>query len=581
MSVTRAAALLLFAPFVLIASTGCDDRESAPAAPCETNADCPGGQRCVEGGCVEQAACDAGLGCCALETCQAGSCAPAPSDDCAAGCLDPDFECLGDHCVRRRCADDDACPGGRCVTGRCMRGLPCDGLCTEGEACYAHRDLCRRAPPSCAQSCAADEVATVLDPALYDGPVCRLDEAECVCVGPPPVEPGADARHARMALLRDDPVFVAYDALYGDLVFVQGVDGPERTVEFVDGVPAGGDGDGLRGGSTEPGPDRGRYARLAIDRLGRVHVGYYDTDAGAARYARRAVDGTWTVMLLDDEGDAGRDIQIALDGEGRPHLVYSVVETVDGRVGLRYAAASTEAPGAADDFRVVAIDMRPAPFAPVPPAGVFPDRYGARPCLSLAPSGQAVVGFYDADDDRLILARGGVEGFELHPLSGVPAIRADLDPGGRYADVLDHDLGRTCALVAGEAGIAAVFTDERTWALLSYRGPIEGGGQIEIVDPGGVGQRRRVGADPALALDLAARAVVAYQDSTDNTLRLNVRTPAGWSTPPLVIDDAGATGYANSLVILGGEALVGTLSLGTRAGGRVESDLRVIRVMLP
>ncbi|MCB9528050.1 MAG: hypothetical protein H6701_06580 [Myxococcales bacterium] len=549
-------------------------------------ADCPGGQTCVDGRCVEQAACDAGLGCCALETCQGGFCAPAPGDDCAAGCLDPDFDCVAGHCVRRACQDDDGCDGGRCVTGRCVRGLPCDGLCAADQACYLHRDLCRRAPPACRQSCADGEVATVVDPAAYDGPACRLDQATCLCVGPPPVTPGGDARHAELGIVLGEPVFVAYDATYGDLVFVQGVDRGAPVVEFVDGVPEGGaitgDPQGPRGGRTEPGPDRGRYARLAVDRRGRVHVAYYDADQGAVRYVRRGADGRWSApIVVDDEGDAGRYVRVEVGPDDRPRLVYSVVETIDGRAGLRYAEATTDAPASPADFRVVAVDMQPAPFDPAPPPGVLPARYGVRPCFRIAPDGAAVIGFHDGGAGRFLFARGGVDGFDVFPLEGTPAIRPDLDPGGRYDDVLDHALGAFCDLAVGQAGVAAVFTDERTWALLSYRGPVEGGGQIEIVDAGGSGQRRLVGADPSLGLDLAARAVVVYQDATDNTLRLGVRGPAGWGVPPLVIDDDGATGYANTLVLAGGEAIVGTLALGTLAGGRVESALRVLRVPLP
>lgn len=586
-------AALALAALNLAPLPACDDPGPAPATRCEIAADCPGGQRCVDGRCVEQAACDAGLGCCALETCQGGYCAPAPGDDCAGGCLDPDFQCDGEHCVRQTCAEDPDCAGGRCVTGRCVRALPCDGLCTAEQACYLHRDLCRRAPPACEQSCAAGEVATIIDPAAYDGPACRLDEASCVCIGPPPVAPGGDARHAQMGLLGGAPVFVAYDATFGDLLFIEGVteagsDGgsDDLRIEYLDGVPDDapitGAPDGPRGGRSEPGPDRGRYARLAIDRRGRVHVGYYDADAGALRYQLRAGDGTWSPpIVVDDEGDAGRYLRVEVDAADRAHLVYSVVETVDGRSGVRYAVALAETPAAPADFRVVAVDMQPAPFEPAPPPGVLPARYGMRPCFRLAPDGQAVIGFHDAAAGRLHFARGGVDGFTLHPLLGEPAVRPDLDPGGRYADVLDHPLGAWCDLVAGEAGIAAVFTDERTWALLSYRGPIEGGGQIEIVDAGGIGQRRRVGADPVLGLDLAARAVVIYQDATDNTLRLGVRGPGGWAVPPLVVDEDGATGFANSLVLAGGEAIIGTLSLGAVAGGRVESALRVLRVPLP
>lgn len=562
-------------------AAGCDDRLSAAESTCDRDADCPGGQRCVDGLCIDQQRCDAGLGCCALETCQGGFCAAAPTDDCAAGCPDPDFECRSDYCVRRRCADDDACAGGRCLAGFCVRGLPCAGLCGADEACFPHRDLCRPAPPECAMTCGPGEVAVVHDADRHDGPVCALDGATCDCVGPPAVD-AADLRHADMALLRGEAIFAAYDPDFGDLVLVEGVEAGEPHVTFVDGLP---DGLGPQPEDTRPmglGPDVGRYARIAVDGRNRVHLAYYDLDDRALRYARRDGDGRWVgPVVVDAQGDAGRDVRLVVDPEGKPHLVYSVVQTADGRAGLRYAVAADAEPAAGDHFRVAALSMRFGADGEAPPPGVLPARYGVRPCFRLAPDGEAVVAFHDGTERRLWLARGGVDGFTVHPLDGVMALGGLSDPGGRYADVLEHAVGEWCDLVAGEAGVQLVFTDERAWSLLAYRGPVEGGGSIEIVDPGGEDRRRRVGPSPALALDPQARAVAVYQDASDNVLRMGVRIGAGWSRPPLIVDADGPTGFANSLIVREGVAIIGTLSLSGRAGGRVSAGLRVLRVPLP
>lgn len=567
---------------VMLLVPACDDRLSAASTTCARDADCPGGQRCIDGLCVDQQQCDAGLGCCALETCQGGFCAAAPTDDCAAGCPDPDFECRGDYCVRHRCAEDAACEGGRCLGGFCVRGLPCDGLCGPDDACFPHRDLCRPAPPACAMTCAAGEVAVVLDADGFDGPQCSLDAAECACVGPPAVDAG-DLRHADMVLLRGAPIFAAYDPDLGDLVLVEDVESDPPTVTFVDGLPDDGpaQGEELRG--AEPGPDRGRYPQVAVDPRNRLHLAYYDLDARALRYVRREADGRWIApIVVDAEGDAGRDVRLQVDPAGHPHLVYSVVQTVDGRSGLRYAVADSDGPSSADDFRVVALSMRFGADGETPPPGVLPARYGVRPCFRLAPDGRAVVAFHDGAERRLILAQGDADdGFTVHPLDGRMALGPGDDPGGRYADVLEHAAGEWCDLVAGEAGVQVVFTDERTWSLLAYRGPVEGGGAIEIVDPGGEGRRRRVGPGPAIALDPQARAVVVYQDASDNLLRMGVRTGAGWSSPPLIVDEDGPTGFANSLFVRDGVAIIGTLSLASRAGGRVSARLRVLRVPLP
>jgi len=523
-----------------------------------------------------------GLGCCARETCQGGVCAAAPTDDCAGGCPDPDFECRADYCVRRRCAEDDGCAGGRCLGGFCARGLPCDGLCGPDDACFPHRDLCRPAPPSCAMTCAVGEVAVVLDADSHDGPRCSLEAAACECVGPPAVDAG-DLRHADMALVRGAPVFAAYDPDLGDLVLVEDVESESPTVTFVDGLP---DGLGAQPEETRGmalGPDRGRYPRIAVDPRNRLHLAYYDLDARALRYVRRGADGRWAdPIVVDAEGDAGRDVRLVVDPAGRPHMVYSVARTVDGRSGVRYAVAADADPLTTDDFRVVALSMRFGADGETPPPGVLPARYGVRPCFRLAPDGRAVVAFHDGVDKRLLLAIGDADGgFAVHPLDGRMAVSAADDPGGRYADVLDHAVGEWCDLEAGEAGVQVVFTDERTWSLLAYRGPIEGGGTVEIVDPGGQGRRRRVGPGPALDLDPQARAVVVYQDASDNALRMGVRINNGWSSPPLIVDRDGPTGFANSLFVQDGVAIIGTLSLSGRAGGRVAARLRVLRVPLP
>lgn len=581
----RAIALLVALGCALVSLMSCDDSAPAGEATCARDADCPIGQRCEDRVCVDRTPCaDGGLSCCLLETCRGGFCTLVPTDDCAAGCVDPDFTCIDDYCVRRTCADDGACDGGQCVAGRCVRGVPCGGLCTADQACFLHRDACRARPPSCAEQCAADEVAVVLDSDAYDGPMCGFEAAECACIGPAQTNAPVDARHADMALVGASPAFAAYDAEHGDLVFIEQAESDAPQVTWLDGLP-----DalpppqvGARRSPDQPGPDRGRYARVAIGDDRAVHIAYYDADAGALRYLRRAPDGTWrAAIVVDDEGDAGRYVRLVVDAAGRPHLVYSVVETNDGRAGLRYATAPAGQPMSAMDFRIASVSVRNTGFDRPPPAGVLPRRHGVRPCLRLGPDDAVSLAFHDAETGELFLARGGLGGFEVYPLNGTMRLAPDADPGGRYLDVLEHDLGQYCDLVTGAAGVQVVFVDATTQALLSYRGPIEGGGQIEIVDPGGQGQRRRVGADPALALDAMAQPIVIYQDATDNTLRLGRRTPQGWAVPPQIVDDRGAVGYANSLIIQGREAIIGTVALGTLPGGRVESQVRVLRLMLP
>ena len=422
----------------------------------------------------------------------------------------------------------------------------------------------------------------MVDPQRYLGATCDVSEAACECARVPALIPADFGRYASMAVRGGEAVFAAYDADYGDLVFVEGVESGSPRVTYLDGVPEDGsvraDPRGPRGGRTEPGPDRGRYASLAIDPKGRPHVAYYDADVGALRYVRGSEDGLWSPpVVVDDEGDVGRYARIAVDEDGRIHIAYHLVRGADGQAGLRYATAPPESTA----FAIRTVASRPAVGAP-PPPGITPEAFGVRPCLSAGRDGRIYLAWYDGLDGWPYLAVGGPAGFEVHPLEAVRSENWPADPGGRYARLDTHDLGRFCALVPEVGlGVHLVLTDTTTDALLAYRGPVEGGGVLELVDPGGRGIRRLVGADPALALASDGRPLVVYQDGTENDVLLSVRGESGWSERPVVVASAGALGFYNSLVMVDDEAVVGTLELRTTAGGRGDHRLYVFRTDVP
>lgn len=568
--------------------TACGDRKAATEARCVTSSDCPGGLACFEGRCLPPPPCDTTADCCPGAECRAGACAALEAEcEAEAACVDPDRTCAAGRCQRRPCGATTDCPdGATCAAGLCHRGPPCGGACAPDEVCYAPIDACR--PAVCPISCDAGYVRVARDPQAHIAVLCDRADEVCDCVRAPPLVPADFGRYASMGLLNGRAVFAAYDADFGDLVYVEDVETGSPRVTYLDGVsadaPVTADPTGPRGGRVQPGPDRGWYARLAIDLKGRPQIVYYDADAGALRYLRADEDGHWQApLVIDDRGDVGRYPRIAIDSVGGVHVIYTVVSGEAGEAGLRYAYAADGEPVSASDFRITDVSMRGAPSAPAPP-GITPEAHGVMPCMRVGPDGRVYLAFYDGAERWPYLGRGdpATGAFEVHRLTGELAPDFPPDPGGRYARLAEHDLGRFCDLEPDfEIGVLLAFVDHTSNALLMYRGPIEGGGDVEMIDPGGRGIRRLVGADPALDLDREGRPVVVYQDATENDVLLAVRTEAGWAATPSVVASAGAMGFFNSLVVIGDEAVVGTLELATTATGRGDHHLHVFRTQVP
>jgi len=294
---------------------------------------------------------------------------------------------------------------------------------------------------------------------------------------------------------------------------------------------------------------------------------------------RRDEDGRWGLpIVVDQGGDVGRYVQLRTDEFGRPHLVYTVLVDTNGFEGLRYAVGSNAAENT-DHFEITVVsEQRTQGGAPVAP-GLLPKTYGVRPCFNLDGS-SAVIAFLDGQAGWMYLARGNQQGFQVHRLSGQFVEDGIPDPGGRYADFNRHQIGEHCAILARDGLIELVFTDERTWALLGYRGPVEGGGTIQVVDQGAIGSRTRVGASVVAARDTFGRMVIVYQDSTNNDLLLNLYTATGWLVSPVVVDGNGAIGYANSVAIQQSQALIGSVQFRTAQGGREKSEVQVYSIDL-
>lgn len=563
-------------------ASGCDDPKPAPEIVCAVSADCPGGLLCLSARCIQPTPCQSNAECCPDAECRAGGCVPL-----AATCADDDqcagLECVAGRCQQSACAGD--CATGGCIAGHCQVEPPCRGQCGADEACFGHLNVCRAVV--CDVLCGAGEIRMAVAPERFGGPQCQVTDADCECAVAPPILPADIGRHASMAVVADRAEFVAWDADFGDLVHVEGVEDGTPRLTYLDGVPPGqaqADPSGPRGGVTGAGPDRGRYAHLAFDLKGRPNVVYYDADVGALRYIRRNEDGRWIPpVVIDADGDAGRYPRIAIDGLGVAHIVYSVVATVDGQAGLRYAVARSTEPIAAADFAVETIATRAAPVE-APPPGITPAVFGLRPCMQVGPDGRVYAAFYDGEARRPLLAVGGPDGFAVQPIEGPRTADWPADPGGRYDRFETHDLGGFCALVVGRDALHVALLDATTDALVLWSAALDGGGLdgagvFDLVDPGGRGVRRLVGADPSMALSATGEPVIVYQDATDNDVMMAARAPFGWEIT--AVATAGGLGFYNTLVVQGDAAIVGTLELRTVANGRGAHRLHVFRVDVP
>jgi hypothetical protein len=562
---------------VILLSFGCEDTHPAPDVPCVDDSQCPGGLICLGNICQPERSCGDDSDCCVLQNCQSGVCRDFPPDACSMSSCPRGQACAQDYCFANTCSEGGECgSGAQCVEGACIFGIPCQGTCSSDQACFVHRGLCRKSPTLCTQNCAAGLVKVVINPQAYDGPVCNLESAECRCVESFGDRLGSIARQADMALLNGRPVFASLDPDHDDLVFIEGADTDAPIHTYLDGLP-GSENQALppstsRMGLIQPGPRRGYYPQIEVDQRGRVHIAYYDLDDQSLRYLRREESGVWVgPIVVDEGGDAGRYVQLRVEPDGRSHLIYTALTGPGGESSIRYTVGSNAAV-APQNFEIQVVSSRPTHMEETTPFGLLPTEYGVRPCMTLD-GRRVVLAFHDAVEGKMYLAAGTESGFQVEPLNGDLTPLGTLDPGGRYTDFEQHRVGEHCALVSRDGLIDLVFTNERTWSLMGYQGTVQGPGLISLVDPGPWGSRRYIGASPAMAYDPVDRPVIVYQDSSMNDLRLNVLTNNGWLESATIIDDQGAIGFSNSVVISGSDAMIGTVRLSTAAGSRETSTV--------
>ncbi|MEE2757208.1 MAG: hypothetical protein VYA30_11130 [Myxococcota bacterium] len=572
---------LVTAIFLILFVGACQGPSKAPDLPCSTDAECPSGLACLDDFCRPQKPCQTDDQCCAKQVCQQGKCRSAPTDDCQnSGCLTHQ-DCIDDYCVARECEQDSECRGAKCVRNLCLESTPCGDRCTPEETCVPHRNVCRILTGNCAQTCPSGSVRVALNSSQLSQSVCDIEAVVCECLSAFGQHVGAIAREADMAIVEGQPVFAVFDAFYEDLVLITGLGTDLESHYYMDGFPSSIDQPTpslTRYGEQLAGPVTGLYPQVESDSAGRLHFAYYDADEKHLRYMRRDRQNRWTgPIVVDDSGDVGHHVKLEIDHLDRPHLVYSVFSDPRGQDGLRYALGSNTAE-TRSHFEIVNIASAPSQ-GPAGPLRERPTRFGQRPCMSLD-GDQVVTAFMDGNEKWLYIARGGSQGFRIERLRGrldESNIRVQDE---RYEDFNTHEIGEHCAIKSRNGTIDLAFTNERTWALMSYHGSIDGQGIIQVVDSGPKEQRTMIGSSPALGFVGNNKLIALYQDSTRNDLLMNIRENEQWLEEPVVIESNGAVGYSNSLEIQQNEALIGTVKFVTDIGGRDLSQILFIPVNL-
>ena len=478
-------------------------------------------------------------------------------DDSAAGGDDDDDGGVVPGDMGTSCTNDDACgPNEKCIEGgcrviscaddpsicealECENGEPamCNGMgvcecepfcadgCGEGEYCCLARNACEPTPDACGdEACPPGTSLMVTAGGMIDADACVVEGAQCDCVENAPVDPGNIGRFSDFVVVDGTAWFSAYAEGTGDLVVGPYAPGVGFSWTWVDGVPEGdvtGAPSGPRGGVADPGANVGQYTAIAAGDEGSLHVAYYDVDNGALKYAHgvRQPDGghAWTLLTLDDDGDAGRWASISVSARGVPGIAYRMASRAEGEgfvSEVRYVLAKNGAPSADADWNPPMVLATSPLDAEEVETGAYPEGTGLFTAQVHDRAGNPVVAWYDRTFGQLWWSRFMDAGF------GEPEMLAGWGHATR-----DGDMGTNVDIAIDEAGDVHFCFQNGLRDSLVYLSPAQD--MLEEVDDGvrsDSGGREHavhvVGEDCNMLLDRNGEPVIVYQDATGHDLVL-------------------------------------------------------------
>ncbi len=358
--------------------------------------------------------------------------------------------------------------------------------------------------------------------------------------GPPDAPPERDrGQWLSMGTLADGTVAASYfdrgeDGLGVAFGKITG-DGVTWTYEEVEGFQ---DASGLDSGNL------GTHTSLVVAPGDIVWVVYYDISNGSLRYARRhnsAIAGSmeltsvWTTGVADVGGgarpDAGQWSSMALDPANRPVVAHYDVAEQELRVtrwdgtawgnqvkiqGEEYTLGDTGGPSKPADV------------------GMFADLY-------ITTDGTEYIAYYDAAWRRLLLAVGGVDGFEQYVVDESANV-------GQWPSLLVED--------SGTVHIAYHDVDNQD---LRYATGTPGSFTISTIDDGEL-----TGADTEIFQngDLLS---VLYFDGQNNDIKQATLVGGAWAVATLAGDDGTGLGYHNEVVLSKGTYYAGCYDYSNRS----------------